>query len=223
MSGCLSNMCSLTKSIMGSVTLASKNFTSMSLTFLRKAPKFFWSVPCSFEKETDSASRLALRSSTYSSRLLIPPILRSTTTVSMIADKEAWFEAVCSGGGAAASGTVLPADAAASPTPSPAPLAGGCRGIAGRGRDGNVAHPRCEEINGAALPPTLKERLPDPAVLHGSARPRHRRAVARVRSTRRGRVALLRDQRLPSILALTRQSLAGPVDIWLWQARQSME
>ncbi len=108
-----------------------------------------------------------------------------------------------------------PADAAASPAPSPAPLAGGCRGIAGGGRDGNAAHPRCDEINGAAPPPTLKERLPDPAVMHGSACPCRRRAVARVRGTRRGRVALLRDQRLPSILALTRQSRAGPVDIWL--------
>lgn len=108
-----------------------------------------------------------------------------------------------------------PADAAASPAPSPAPLAGGCRGVAGGGRDGTAAHPRCKEINGAAPPPTLKERLPDPAVLHGSARPRRRRAIARVRGTRRGGAALLRDQRLPSIQAFTRQSRAGPVDIWL--------
>jgi hypothetical protein len=55
-------------------------------------------------------------------------------------------------------------------------------------------------------------RLP---VMHGSARPRRRRAIARVRGTRRGGAALLRDQRLPSIQAFERQSRAGPVDIWL--------
>ncbi len=83
-----------------------------------------------------------------------------------------------------------------------------------------AAHLRCEEINGAAPPPTLKERLPDPAVLHGSARPRRRRADARVRGTRRSRAALLRDQRrgLPSIRAFIRQSRAGPVDGRAWSS-----
>ncbi len=113
-----------------------------------------------------------------------------------------------------------PADAAASPAPSPAPLAGGCKRVAGGGRDGTVAQPRCDEINGAS---PLKEHLPDQlscTAVHAPAAgsPSHASAAPD---------AAGRHCSATSTYQVSSASLGSRgQDQWIygcWQARQSME
>ncbi len=109
------------------------------------------------------------------------------------------------------------------PPPLARPLAVG--GVVGGGRDGE--QPRGEEINGAAPPPTLKERLLAPAVPHAPAASALSHAAAtpdaacvagRVVSGRQCSMASA-DQVCGPVLGSRRQ------DQWIhcrWQAKQSI-